>query len=112
MELITKNKKYNGILNEIYNDIKETFEEDYKREVTRYYNEFKNITSDYNIAQYGNLLIYYYDVRKFLIDNGFTNFEKKYKQPSKQNEYRLSDTMVWNFYKRLVGIVVRYIVNQ
>lgn len=46
----SKNKKLNNILNEIYEEFKWNFDEDYKNETRRYMKMFPN-EIDYNIAQ-------------------------------------------------------------
>lgn len=92
----SQNKKTNGVLNGIYEDLMELGLE----EVKHYYNEFKREV-DYNIAQYGNLLIYYYDIREFYKKNGYTTSIDK-----------MSDTKLWDTYKRQVGYVTRYIIHN
>ncbi len=64
------------------------------REVRRYYNEFRR-EPDYNIAAYGNLLIYYWEVRDFYRRCGYTSLS------------RWSDQRIWDLYRRQVGYVVR-----
>ena len=54
----SKNVKLNKALKEIESDLLELGLD----EVKRYYNDFK-YEADYNIAQYGNLLLYYNDVK-------------------------------------------------
>lgn len=88
----SKNKKLNTVLQAIYNDLTENLGSD---EVRRYKNEFKN-EIDFNIAQYGNLLCYYNDIRQFYKDAGYKSLDK------------LSDAKVWNIYKRQVGYVARF----
>lgn len=67
-------------------------------EIKHYFQEptFKR-EPDYNIAQYGNLLIYYDDIRELYKECGY-----------KVDNY--SDTQLWNFYKGIVGQVTRAIV--
>ena len=89
----SKNKKLNGVLNEIEEQLRELGLD----EVKHYYDEFKYET-DYNIAQYGNLLIYYVDVRELYEKCG-------YKIKS------ISDTKRWETYKRQVGYVVRKLMK-
>lgn len=86
----SKNKKLNSVLNEIHTQLIDLGLE----EVKRYYNEFR-YESDYNIVQYGNLLVYYVDVKKMYKDYGYKSLEK------------MSDDKVWEIYKRQVGFVVR-----
>ena len=86
---LSKNVKLNNVLNSIH----ESLEEMGVDEVKRYMNEFPN-ESDYNIVQYGNLLVYYHDVRKLYEACG-------YKVENYSNE------KLWNAYKRQVGYVAR-----
>ena len=67
-------------------------------EVKRYYNQFK-YENDYNIAQYGNLLVYYSDIYKFYKDCGYKSTEK------------MSNSKIWDLYKNQVGYVVRCLVG-
>ena len=89
----SKNKKLEKVLSTIelqleYNNV----------DIVEYYNTFKN-ESDYNIAQYGNLLIYYQDVKKMYRDCGYKSLDK------------MSDQKVWEIYKRQVGYVVRQLMR-
>ena len=86
----SKNKKLNSVLNEIHDQLIDLGLE----EVKHYYNEFRYET-DYNIAQYGNLLIYYVDVKQMYANCGYKSIEK------------MSDNKVWEIYKRQVGYIVR-----
>lgn len=88
----SKNQKLNKVLTSIYDSLQELGVE----EVKRYYNNFNN-EIDYNIAQYGNLLIYHYQVRELY---------KEYKSLVK-----ISDTELWNIYKRQVGYVARLMLK-
>lgn len=89
----SKNRKLNMLLNGILDDLKELGSE----EVRHYMREFKN-EPDYNIAQYGNLIIYYYDIRNFYKSCGYKTIEK------------WSDQKLWETYKRQVGYVARYFI--
>ena len=88
----SKNKKLNTVLQAIYDDLTENLGSD---EVKRYKNKFKN-EIDFNIAQYGNLLCYYNDIRQFYKNAGYKSLDK------------LSDGKIWNIYKRQVGYVARF----
>ena len=90
MMSFSKNKKLNGVLNDIYNDLMELGVD----EVKHYYNNFSN-KIDYNIAEYGNMLIYYDNVRELYKNNGYKTIDK------------ISDENLWNIYKRQVGFVAR-----
>lgn len=96
----SKNVKLNKALSGIYDQLKE-FDTDSETgestdEVKRYYEDFKNSgEKDYNIAQYGNLLIYYVDIYKFYADCGYKTTTK------------FSATKIWDLYLRQVGYIVR-----
>ena len=94
MNKYSKNNKLNKVLTRIEEDLLELGLD----EVRRYYKEFKH-EPDYNIAQYGNLIIYFYDIYKFYRDCGYTSTDK------------LSTEKIWELYKRQVGYVVREIMN-
>lgn len=87
----SKNKKLNTVLQSIYDDLAELGTD----EVRRYKNKFKN-EIDFNIAQYGNLLCYYNDIRQF------------YKNASYKSIDKFSNDKIWNIYKRQVGYVARF----
>lgn len=89
----SKNKKLNGVLNEIEEQLLELGLE----EVKHYYDEFK-YESDYNIAQYGNLLVYYGDVQELYQRNGYKT--------------KFSDMKVWEIYKHQVGYVTRQLMRE
>ena len=95
MKNFSKNKKLNMVLNAIYNDLQDLGEYEVKRYKTKFPCE-----SDYNIAQYGNLLVYYYDVRKLYKNAGYKTLDK------------FSDNKVWEVYKRQVGYVARLILSE
>lgn len=95
MEKFSKNKKLNGVLNDILDSLKDLGIE----EVKRYYNEFKG-QKDYNIVDYGNLLIYYDDIRELYINNGYKSVLK------------MSDAKLYETYKRQVGYIVRFIIRN
>lgn len=95
------NKKLNGVLNEIYADllsISDT-EEQSRNEVKRYVNEFWHV-DDCNIAKYGNMLIYYYQVRDMYKKHGYKSMD------------RISDNQVWAIYLRQVGYVARLVAGD
>lgn len=96
MEKYSRNKKLNGVLNEIREDllaIHDT-EEESIAEIKHYMKEFP-YQVDYNLCQYGEMLIYYYDVRKMYERHGYKSFCK------------MSNTQLWEAYKRQVGFVAR-----
>lgn len=98
MEKYSKNKKLNGVLNDIREQLLSIHdtEDESRKEIAHYKREFpKEI--DFNLAQYGNLLIYYYDVRAMYARHGYKSI------------VRMSDAEVWETYKRQVGYVARTI---
>jgi hypothetical protein len=98
MKQFSTNSKYNATLNEIYSDLLTMCdtETESRNEIARYRKEFKS-EPDYNIAKYGNLLIYYSDVREMFVNCGYS--EKHLK--------RFSDSRIWEMYLYRVGEVVR-----
>lgn len=95
MKKYSKNAKLNNVLNTIEGQLLELGLE----EVKHYYNAFR-YESDYNIAQYGNLLIYYVDVKEMYSNCGYKSIEK------------MSDEKVWETYKRQVGYVVKQLIEK
>lgn len=93
------NKKLNNILNDIYYDLTHISDtrKDSIAEVKHYMREFPK-EPDYNIAQYGNVIIYYDDVREAYKKAGYGSSIDK-----------MSDLRLWDTYKRQVGWVARYI---
>lgn len=94
MEKFSKNIKLNGVLNDILDSLQEFGIEN----IRYYYNNFKDLT-DYNIVQYGNLLIYYDDIKDMYKKNGYKSIDK------------MSNEKVWNIYKRQVGYVSSYLLG-
>ena len=92
----SKNVKLNKVLNQIENDLR-YFE---ISEIARYMKDFP-YEPDYNIVQYGNMLIYYWEIRKMYINAGYKTFENN----------RISDNKMWEIYKRQVGYVARQIMK-
>lgn len=95
MKKFSKNKKLNGVLN----DILESLEDLGVEEVKHYYDNFRS-ESDYNLAQYGNLLVYYSQVKGLYARNGYKTLEK------------WSDEKVWETYRRQVGYIARYMLGE
>lgn len=89
----------NPKLNKVLNSIKEDLQEMGLDEVNRYYNEFKR-ESDYNIAQYGNLLVYYSQIYDFYRNCGYKSTDK------------FSPNKIWEIYKRQVGYVTRELLKN
>ena len=94
MNKYSKNVKLNKALMKIESDLLDLG----INEVKRYYNTFKNEV-DYNIAQYGNLLIYYDDVYNFYRSCGYKTTDK------------MTTDKIWDLYKKQVGYVARCLVG-
>lgn len=92
----SKNVKLNTVLNQIENDLKWLE----LPEIANYMQEFPN-EPDYNIVQYGRMLVYYWEIRKMYINAGYKTFENN----------KISDSKMWEIYKRQVGYVARQIMK-
>lgn len=92
------NRKLNTLLSDIRDSIIDRFdsEEDMFVEIARYKNDFKR-EPDFNFVQYGNLLVYYDDVRDFYKSAGYAD----------STINKMSDDEIWDLYKRQVGYVLR-----
>ena len=90
----SKNKKLDGVLTRIEGQLLDLGLDEVKHYVESFPNEI-----DYNIVQYGNLLIYYYDVRQMYRDCGYKSLDK------------MSDEKVWEIYKRQVGYITRQLIK-
>ena len=95
MNKYSRNNKLNNVLMEIEEDLLDLG----INEIKRYYNTFKNEV-DYNIAQYGNMLVYYNDVYDFYRDCGYKSTDK------------MSTEKIWNIYKSQVGYVAKKIILE
>ena len=97
----SKNVKLNGVLNDIYTQLLEMCDTETESisEIKHYAKEFPK-EYDYNIAQYGNLIIYHDDVLAMYKRHGYKSLD------------RLSNDARWDTYKRQVGYVVRYILDN
>ena len=94
------NTKLNNVLTDIEQQLNELMDtkEDSLNEIKRYMKEFPR-EPDYNLVQYGNLLIYYTDIRAMYKEAGY-----------KVENY--NDTQLWDSYKRQVGMVAREIAKS
>lgn len=97
----SKNKKLNGVLNDIYTQLLEMCDTENESisNIKHYVKEFHK-KSDYNIAMYGNLIVYHDDVLAMYKKYGYKSLDK------------LSNDARWDIYKRQVGYVVRYILDN
>lgn len=96
MNTYSKNKKLNAVLKEIESDLLSMRENERESigEIERYMCNFP-FEIDYNLYQYGNVLIYYYDIRKLYKDCGYKTADK------------WSNEKMIEIYKRQVGYVAR-----
>lgn len=99
MKHYSKNKKLNGVLNEIRADLLQIHDTKAEsvNEIKRYIKEFEAFP-DYNIAAYGNVLIYYSDVQELYKRNGYKT--------------KFSDWGAWETYRRHVGYIARMILKE
>ena len=95
MNKYSKNVKLNKALTEIESDLLELG----INEVKRYYNTFKNEV-DYNIAQYGNMLIWYNEIYDFYRSCGYKTTDK------------MTTDKIWELYKNQVGYVDKRIILE
>ena len=97
----SKNKKLNGVLNDIYTQLLEMCDTE-NESISAIKNYAKNFSkkTDYNIAMYGNLIVYHDDVLAMYKKYGYKSLD------------RLSNGDRWNIYKRQVGYVVRHILDN
>lgn len=97
----SKNAKLNAVLSEIEDDLRNMCdtEKDSLEEIQRYMQEFPR-EKDYNLAQYGNLLIYYGQIREMYKLAGYKSID------------RMNDSGLWETYRRQVGYVAREIVKM
>lgn len=92
----SKNTKLNTVLNQIEGNLLQFG----KDEIKCYMEEFPN-EPDYSIADYGNMLVYYWKIRKMYINAGYKTFENN----------KISDFKMCEIYKRQVGYVARQIMK-
>lgn len=98
MKTFSNNPKFNATMCEIYADLLTMCdtETESRNEIARYRREFPR-ELDFNLAAYGNLLIYFSDVREMFARCGYS--EKHLK--------RITDARLWEMYRARVGEVVR-----
>lgn len=87
----SKNKKLNTVLQSIFDDLQELGAD----EIKRYKKQFSH-EKDFNLAQYGNMLVYYNDIYKFYSSCGYKSTDK------------LSTDKIWDLYLRQVGYIARF----
>ena len=95
MNKYSRNSKLNKALTEIEENLLEIGID----EIKRYYNEFKNEV-DYNIAQYGNMLIWYNEIYDFYRSCGYKTTDK------------MTTDKIWELYKNQVGYVAKRIILE
>lgn len=92
----SKNTKLNTVLNQIEEDLLQFGKDEIKRYMKQYPDE-----TDYNISEYCNMLVYYWEIRMMYINAGYKTFENN----------KISDSKMWEIYKRQVGYVARQIIK-
>lgn len=101
--MYSSNKKLNAVLNEIEDELLSIHdtEEESKEEIEHYMHSFPREV-DYNLAQYGNLLVSYAHVRDMYKECGYSD----------KTIDKMSDDRIWETYKRQVGYVAREIMKH
>lgn len=98
MNTYSVNNKFEKTCKEIANDLLSIHgNEDEARAEIKHYKESFPKEPDYNLAQYGNLIVYYSDLREMFIRCGYSAKELK----------KVSDFRLWKIYLYRVGYVVR-----
>lgn len=97
----SKNAKLNALLSEIEDDLRSMCdsEEESLEEIRRYMQEFPK-EKDYNLVNYGNLLVYFVQVRDLYKRCGYEIID------------RINNTVLWETYRRQVGYVAREIMKM
>lgn len=100
MKKYSINTKLNKCLNDIEGDLLSICDTKTEslQQIRRYVGEFKK-EPDYNIAQHGNMLCYYTDIRDFYRSCGYKTTEK------------MSNEKLWETYLHQVGYVARQLVK-
>ena len=93
--------------NYIYQDIADYLRELGEDEVKHYMKGFPHEV-DYNLAQYGNMRIYYYDIRELYDKAGYMHMM----DTKKNGEYKFSNDELWDAYKRAVGYMARRMMKE
>ena len=96
MNKYSKNNKLNKVLTEIEVDLLDNLG---LEEIEIYYNTFKN-EADFNIVQYGNMLVYYDQIYDFYRKCGYKSTDK------------MSTDKIWDLYKSQVGYVTRKLILE
>ena len=96
-------------MNAIYSDIWEYIDDLGMSELIHYMNAFPN-EPDYNLVNYGEMRIYYSEIRQMFINAGAKQYGETYKRARGENaagDWKISDCEMWEFYRRDVGRVAR-----
>ena len=98
MKHFSNNPKYNAVANEILSSLLSIHdtETESRNEIEHYRKAFPG-EPDFNLAEYGNLLIYYSDIRDMFRKCGYSENHLK----------RIPDFKLWTMYRYRVGYVVR-----
>ena len=97
----SKNKKTSAVYNCVFNQLLNMCDtkEESINEIEHYYREFKSVYPDFNIVLHGNLLCCYADVRQLFDVCGYSTSA-------------LSSERLWANYRRVTGIVARFILKH
>jgi len=98
----------------IYSDIWGYLEELGIDEVKHYMGAFPRET-DFNLVQYGEMRIYYAEIREMYVNAGAKQYGETYKRARNGNaagDYKISDDQLWEFYKRDVARIAREFTHR
>lgn len=102
----------------VYADIWMYLDELGAGEVARYMYSFPRKT-DYNLVDYGSMRICYNEIRELYARAGYTGVLNVWKRPTfaarnnvRINEYKVTDSELWESYKRDVGHVARIYIDH
>lgn len=95
------NAKLNAVLNEILDDLAciHDTEAESLDEIKHYMESFPHEV-DYNLVQYGNMIIYYDSMRDMYRRAGYKSMD------------RMSDNAIWELYKKQTGYVARIAMRE
>lgn len=97
------------VLQAIYSDIWGYLKELGIDEVKHYMGAFPRET-DFNLVQYGEMRIYYAEIREMYVNAGAKKYGQTRKRAGKYGDYGdylISDDRLWEDYKKAVGYVAR-----
>lgn len=102
------------VLNAVYNDIWEYLEDLGMPELIHYMTSFPN-EPDFNLVNYGEMRIYYAEIRDMYVNAGNKKCAETYKKSRNGHMYgdpKIDDFELWEKYRRDVGYVAKIYARQ